>query len=135
MKSPPDQSPQGLSPEVKSGIRKRVSQIIFIVFLMGALMFISAGRLDWIWAWIYLAFLQRPGRHQWDLPPAERSRACCGTRRREGRYKRLGSTYHTNHLSILVPAVHYCWSRYSLWLDRWTAPLGTHDWCLTAHRW
>jgi len=45
-----------LSPEVKSGIRKRVSQIIFIVFLMGALMFISAGRLDWIWAWIYLAF-------------------------------------------------------------------------------
>ena len=47
---------QDLSPDVKAGIRKRVSQIIFVVFLMGALMFISAGRLDWIWAWIYLAF-------------------------------------------------------------------------------
>ncbi len=56
MNSTPVQSPQGLSPEVKSGIRKRISQIIFVVFLMGALMFISAGRLDWIWAWIYLAF-------------------------------------------------------------------------------
>ncbi len=47
---------QDLSPEIKAGIRKRASQLIFIIFLMGALMFISAGRLDWIWAWIYLVF-------------------------------------------------------------------------------
>ena len=45
-----------LSPEVREGIRKRVIQLIIVVLLMAALMFITAGTLDWIWAWLYLLF-------------------------------------------------------------------------------
>ena len=36
-------------------IRKRFSQVLTQFLLIGAALFISAGSLDWIWAWVYLA--------------------------------------------------------------------------------
>jgi len=37
-----------------SGIRRSV-QVLVSVLLIGALLFLSAGRLDWVWAWLFLA--------------------------------------------------------------------------------
>jgi len=38
----------------RSGIR-RIVQVLVSVLLIGALLFLSAGRLDWLWAWLFLA--------------------------------------------------------------------------------
>lgn len=45
-----------LSPDVKRGILKRALQIGITVILMGLILFLTAGRLDWYWAWVYLAY-------------------------------------------------------------------------------
>jgi protein-S-isoprenylcysteine O-methyltransferase Ste14 len=37
-----------------AAIRKRMLQILFQFLLMAALLFIPSGRLDWVWAWVYL---------------------------------------------------------------------------------
>lgn len=38
----------------RSGIRRAV-QVLASVSIIGALLFLSAGRLDWLWAWLFLA--------------------------------------------------------------------------------
>ena len=38
----------------RSGIR-RIVQVLVSVLLIGALLFLSAGRLDWLWGWLFLA--------------------------------------------------------------------------------
>ena len=38
----------------RSGIRRSV-QVLVSVLIIGALLFLSAGRLDWLWAWLFLA--------------------------------------------------------------------------------
>jgi protein-S-isoprenylcysteine O-methyltransferase Ste14 len=38
----------------RSGIRRSV-QVLGSVLFIGALLFLSAGRLDWLWAWLFLA--------------------------------------------------------------------------------
>ena len=38
----------------RSGIRRSV-QVLGSVPIIGALLFLSAGRLDWVWAWLFLA--------------------------------------------------------------------------------
>jgi len=38
----------------RSGIR-RIVQVLVSVLLIGVLLFLSAGRLDWLWAWLFLA--------------------------------------------------------------------------------
>ncbi|NIS83102.1 MAG: isoprenylcysteine carboxylmethyltransferase family protein [Anaerolineales bacterium] len=47
---------QMLSPDVKRGILKRAVQIGTTLTLMGLILFLTAGRLDWNWAWFYLAY-------------------------------------------------------------------------------
>jgi len=54
-------SDTGLTPSRKdgpslerSGVRRSV-QVLGSVLLIGALLFLSAGRLDWLWAWLFLA--------------------------------------------------------------------------------
>ena len=36
------------------GIAKRGSQVLFVLLFQGILLFISAGKLVWIWAWVFL---------------------------------------------------------------------------------
>ncbi len=50
--------PQGghpLSPEVRSGIANRAAQIVVGAAFLMAVLFLAAGRLDWPWAWVFLA--------------------------------------------------------------------------------
>ena len=46
----PDQKPT----LERSGIR-RIVQVLVSILLIGALLFLSAGRLDWLWGWLFLA--------------------------------------------------------------------------------
>jgi len=48
--SPPSQKPS----LERSGIRRSV-QVVVSVFIISALLFLSAGRLDWLWGWLFLA--------------------------------------------------------------------------------
>jgi protein-S-isoprenylcysteine O-methyltransferase Ste14 len=52
-------NPVSLKPDQKptlerSGIR-RIVQVLVSIFLIGVLLFLSAGRLDWLWGWLFLA--------------------------------------------------------------------------------
>jgi protein-S-isoprenylcysteine O-methyltransferase Ste14 len=46
--------PNGKS-KVTSGIVKRAAQLGIQALILAAILFLSSGRLDWIWAWVYLA--------------------------------------------------------------------------------
>ncbi len=43
-----------LSTELQADIRKRIVQILLLVVFEATLLFASAGRLDWWWAWVFL---------------------------------------------------------------------------------
>jgi protein-S-isoprenylcysteine O-methyltransferase Ste14 len=45
---------QELTPEVKAGISKRIVQIVVVFVFEAAILFLSAGRFDWLWAWVLL---------------------------------------------------------------------------------
>ena len=45
--------PNGKS-DLTSRVRKRMLQVVIQTLLIAAILFISAGRLDWVWAWAYL---------------------------------------------------------------------------------
>ena len=47
-------SPQAGS-NVAAGVRQRAAQVLITLLLQGAILFGSAGTLDWVWAWAYLA--------------------------------------------------------------------------------
>ena len=44
-------------PKVLAGIFKRVGFVALFLLLMAAILFLAAGRLNWVWAWIYLGLL------------------------------------------------------------------------------
>lgn len=44
-------------PNVVSGIVRRFTQILRMFAAAAALMFIGAGRLDWVWAWVYIGVM------------------------------------------------------------------------------
>ena len=41
--------------DVSRGIAARVAQIGVMFLVIGVVLFGSAGRLDWVWGWVYLA--------------------------------------------------------------------------------
>ena len=43
-----------LPQDLRSGIIKRIEQIIGLIVFEAALLFVSAGRLDWSWAWVFI---------------------------------------------------------------------------------
>jgi protein-S-isoprenylcysteine O-methyltransferase Ste14 len=43
------------NPEVMRKVRQRLIQLGIQALILGAVLFVSAGRMDWIWAWVYLA--------------------------------------------------------------------------------
>ncbi len=40
--------------DLKAGIRKRMVQVFFTITFQAAILFLAAGRLDWVWAWVYI---------------------------------------------------------------------------------
>ena len=59
-----------LTPALRAGIRKRFSQVGAIFLLQAAMLFLAAGRLDWVWAWSH-----RPE----SAAPLPMPSSCCGT--------------------------------------------------------
>lgn len=45
----------GLESRNQKLIQKRILQVLIQFIFMGAILFLSAGSLDWVWAWVYLA--------------------------------------------------------------------------------
>ena len=56
MNSNPIAQKNNLTPEQDRAIRKRFTQVIVQALLMGAILFISAGTLDWAMAWLMMGF-------------------------------------------------------------------------------
>jgi protein-S-isoprenylcysteine O-methyltransferase Ste14 len=51
----PTKSPQGnTKPDVASGIVARASQIVVVFASQAAILFLAAGRVGWLWAWVFL---------------------------------------------------------------------------------
>lgn len=48
------QGGQPLTPAVRAGIRNRMAQVLISFLIQGALLFWAAGRVDWLWAWLFL---------------------------------------------------------------------------------
>lgn len=42
-------------PNLQAGIAARFAQVAGMFLLQAVILFLSAGRLDWLWAWVYLA--------------------------------------------------------------------------------
>jgi protein-S-isoprenylcysteine O-methyltransferase Ste14 len=40
--------------EIKRGVARRFVQVALLVVFQGAVLFLAAGRLDWVWGWVYL---------------------------------------------------------------------------------
>jgi protein-S-isoprenylcysteine O-methyltransferase Ste14 len=40
--------------ELKSKARKRMLQVVIQYFIIGLILFLTSGKLDWIWAWAYM---------------------------------------------------------------------------------
>jgi protein-S-isoprenylcysteine O-methyltransferase Ste14 len=40
--------------DIKAGIKKRAAQLVVQILVIGALLFVSSGRLDWVMAWVYI---------------------------------------------------------------------------------
>ena len=46
--------PNQSQPELTAGILKRAGTVAVFFIIIAAILFLSAGRLDWLWAWVYL---------------------------------------------------------------------------------
>lgn len=44
-----------LDPALKAGIIKRGMQVVFTLIFQAAMLFLSSGRLDWVWAWVLIS--------------------------------------------------------------------------------
>ena len=47
----------GITPEVRREIVKWIVQAVFGLIGYGLILFLAAGRLDWIWGWVQLIIL------------------------------------------------------------------------------
>jgi protein-S-isoprenylcysteine O-methyltransferase Ste14 len=45
---------QNMGPSLKARIGQRIVQVIVLITFQTMLLFLSAGRLDWTWAWVFL---------------------------------------------------------------------------------
>jgi protein-S-isoprenylcysteine O-methyltransferase Ste14 len=54
MKSKAENPPANDRPNLIAGILSRFGAIVFMLALEAAILFLAAGRLDWIWAWIFI---------------------------------------------------------------------------------
>ena len=49
-------------PNIVVGILKRIATLAISLVLIAVILFLAAGRLDWIWAWVYLVASYPIGR-------------------------------------------------------------------------
>lgn len=49
--------PMTQPPQLAAGIRARIIQILTGYLVVGAILFLAAGSLDWLWAWVYLGIM------------------------------------------------------------------------------
>ncbi len=54
MSSTSELSPSNSQPDVAAGILARFAQIAIMFVLLGLILFLAAGTLDWTWAWVFL---------------------------------------------------------------------------------
>jgi hypothetical protein len=54
MNTKADVPPTESHPSVLAGILKRTATVAIFFVLIAAILFLAAGRLNWIWAWVYL---------------------------------------------------------------------------------
>ncbi len=54
MNTKSDIPPTENRPNVLTGILKRIGTVAIFFVLIAAILFLAAGRLNWIWAWVYL---------------------------------------------------------------------------------
>ncbi|HEY5118276.1 MAG TPA: isoprenylcysteine carboxylmethyltransferase family protein [Anaerolineales bacterium] len=54
MKSKAENPPTNDRPNLIAGILSRFGAIVFMLALEATILFLAAGRLDWIWAWIFI---------------------------------------------------------------------------------
>jgi protein-S-isoprenylcysteine O-methyltransferase Ste14 len=54
MSTQTDDSPTANHPDTKAGILARFAQIVVVFVLQAAILFIAAGTLAWVWAWVFL---------------------------------------------------------------------------------
>ena len=54
MKSKAEKPPTNDRPTLIAGILSRFGAIVFMLTVEAAILFLAAGRLDWIWAWIFI---------------------------------------------------------------------------------
>jgi protein-S-isoprenylcysteine O-methyltransferase Ste14 len=54
MKTKSDIPPTETHPNVLVGIFKRIGTVTIFIVMIAAILFLAAGRLNWIWAWVYL---------------------------------------------------------------------------------
>ncbi len=45
---------QEISPEIRAGILRRAVQVFVMLAVQAVILLLSAGRLDWVWAWVFL---------------------------------------------------------------------------------
>jgi len=45
---------QGIGPDIRRRVVQRVVQVVLVTAFQAAILFLSAGRLDWTWAWVFL---------------------------------------------------------------------------------
>lgn len=43
-----------IGPDVKARVVQRIVQVLLLIGFQAAVLFLSAGRLDWVWAWAFL---------------------------------------------------------------------------------
>jgi protein-S-isoprenylcysteine O-methyltransferase Ste14 len=41
-------------PDIRGGVRARAAQIVVLLLVEATILFGAAGRLDWVWAWVFL---------------------------------------------------------------------------------
>ncbi len=48
-------SSSGVAPDVGAGVLRRLAQVFGTLLFQALILFATAGRLDWLWGWVYLA--------------------------------------------------------------------------------
>ena len=48
-------SSSAVAPGVGAGVLRRAAQVGFVLLLQAAILCVSSGKLDWTWAWVYMA--------------------------------------------------------------------------------
>ena len=54
MGTPIESQKRGMGPDVKARVMQRVVQVVLVTAFQAAILFVSAGALDWGWAWAFL---------------------------------------------------------------------------------